>query len=113
MCGRAPDSGRRCICLNSSATNALPALEQLNASTYLFAVGAERLLLPIQVALIVAWKGAARGAGWFAGVAGLVYIWAVLFNPYVVRYLYLPGMLLLAMSLAIQLAQADSNRAHG
>lgn len=101
----------------SSATNALPALEQLNASTYLFAVGAERLLLPIQVALIVAWswvawKGAARGAGWFAGVAGLVYIWAVLFNPYVVRYLYLPGMLLLAMSLAIQLAQADSNRAH-
>jgi hypothetical protein len=101
----------------SSATNALPALEQLNASTYLFAIGAERLLLPIQVALIVAWswaawKGAARGAGWFAGVAGLVYIWAVLFNPYVVRYLYLPGMLLLAMSLATQLAQAAGNRAH-
>ncbi|MDP2025286.1 hypothetical protein [Sulfuriferula sp.] len=101
----------------SSATNALPALEQLNASTYLFAMGAERLLLPIQVALIVAWswvawRGAARGAGWFAGVAGLVYIWAVLFNPYVVRYLYLPGMLLLAMSLATQMAQADGNRAH-
>lgn len=101
----------------SSATNALPALEQLNASTYLFAMGAERLLLPIQVALIVAWswvawRGAARGAGWFAGVAGLVYIWAVLFNPYVVRYLYLPGMLLLAMSLATQMAQADGNRAN-
>jgi hypothetical protein len=101
----------------SSATNALPALEQLNASIYLFAMGAERLLLPIQVTLIVAWswvawKGAARGAGWFVGVAGLVYIWAVLFNPYVVRYLYLPGMLLLAMSLATQMAQADGNRAH-
>ena len=101
----------------SSATNALPALEQLNASIYLFAMGAERLLLPIQVTLIVAWswvawKGAARGAGWFVGVAGLAYIWAVLFNPYVVRYRYLPGMLLLAMSLATQLKQADGDQTH-
>jgi hypothetical protein len=79
----------------------------ISASVWLSSIGMDGLLKPAQAAVLMAamfWlyhRKADLPA--FLLVTGIAYIWTVYFNNYAVRYVYLPGLLLLTAGMTMRL----------
>ena len=52
-----------------------------------------------------------RDIAWFLCAMGVTYVALVMFNPYVVRYVYYPGFLMISMGLTIALGRGYSKTA--
>ena len=83
-------------------------LAQISMAGWMQWMGLENTLKYFQVLILLFWMAIIyfrkqADFSWFLFVTGITYIWLVLFNPYVVRYVYLPGIFLLSMALAIRL----------
>lgn len=88
-----------------------PDLLHINASVWLSSIGLGDMLKPAQVVFLMAamfWLYRRKAdIPAFLLVTGIAYIWAVYFNNYAVRYVYIPGVLLLTAGMAMRLGAHD------
>lgn len=83
----------------------------INAAVWLELGSLNALLRPLQILVLLGgmiwlYRRKAEFAT-FAMVLGLSYLWAVYFNDYAVRYVYIPGLLILMTGFIIHLTRAD------
>lgn len=91
------------------------AQPHINAAVWLELWSLNTLLRPLQMmvllgAMIWLYRRKAEFAT-FAMVLGLSYLWAVYFNGYSVRYVYIPGFLIVMTGFVIHLSRTDDARA--
>ncbi|MEW5943863.1 MAG: hypothetical protein AB1710_08430 [Pseudomonadota bacterium] len=88
-------------------------LPQISVASWLEMVGLAGQLKFFQLSIVVFWTAAVflrkkSGIDWFLFTAGIAYVWLVMFNAYVLRYVYFPGLFLMLMGLSIRLGHSDS-----
>lgn len=96
------------LTMSSASGELYLVLAQISMAGWMQWMGLENTLKYFQVLILLFWMAIIyfrkqADFSWFLFVTGITYIWLVLFNPYVVRYVYLPGIFLLSMALAIRL----------
>ena len=96
------------LTMSSASGELYLVLAQISMAGWMQWMGLENALKYFQVLILLFWMAIIyfrkpADFSWFLFVTGITYIWLVLFNPYVVRYVYLPGIFLLSMALAIRL----------
>lgn len=84
-------------------------IHQINGSGILYALGLMDILNYIQLLIILAGavviaRNSHKGASWFIFFSAIVYIWAVFFNIYVARYIYIPAIMLMSFAVATSMS---------
>lgn len=98
---------------SSMADELYLVLHQITATHGMALLGMEQYLLYAQGLIVllgtvvIFLAGQKMTFSWFLYVTGVVYLWLVLFNPYVVRYVYLPGIYLMVLAICMQTARTS------
>lgn len=93
------------VYLVSGTIGATGVLQRAGAGSW--AASIQLLLVLCATAVILIFRDSRLSSG--LQVIGLVYVWAVFFNPYSVRYEYYAGIMLLFAGVAMALAESQSN----